>query len=135
MLAVAHLSSVAVLPALLQMESGVTRTVDPLAGSYLVESMTRRMEDEVFAEIEKIDALGGALAAWRLHDRQTLCHFVKAPAPVVCLAPADGCFYVGTSRADLLAYPSIWNVDEPADSLRRHHEPASRELPDVVHIS
>jgi len=44
-------------------ETGVADTVDPLAGSYLVESMTRRMEDEVFAEIEKIDALGGALAA------------------------------------------------------------------------
>ena len=44
-------------------ETGVADTVDPLAGSYLVESMTRRMEDEVFAEIEKIDAIGGALAA------------------------------------------------------------------------
>jgi len=44
-------------------ETGVADTVDPLAGSYLLESMTRRMEDEVFAEIEKIDAMGGALAA------------------------------------------------------------------------
>jgi methylmalonyl-CoA mutase N-terminal domain/subunit len=44
-------------------ETGVADTVDPLAGSYLVESMTRRMEDEVFAEIAKVDALGGALAA------------------------------------------------------------------------
>jgi len=44
-------------------ETGVADTIDPLAGSYLVESMTRRMEDEVFEEIEKIDAMGGALAA------------------------------------------------------------------------
>jgi len=44
-------------------ETGVADTVDPLAGSYMVESMTRRMEDEVFAEIERVDALGGALAA------------------------------------------------------------------------
>ncbi|MCH2173439.1 methylmalonyl-CoA mutase family protein [Myxococcota bacterium] len=44
-------------------ETGVADTVDPLAGSYLVESMTRKMEDEVFAEIERVDAMGGALAA------------------------------------------------------------------------
>ncbi len=44
-------------------ETGAADTVDPLAGSYYVETMTRRMEDEVFAEIERIDALGGALEA------------------------------------------------------------------------
>ena len=44
-------------------ETGVADTVDPLAGSYMLEAMTRRMEDEVFAEIAKIDAMGGALAA------------------------------------------------------------------------
>jgi methylmalonyl-CoA mutase N-terminal domain/subunit len=44
-------------------ETGVADTVDPLAGSYYVESMTKRLEQAVFAEIEKVDALGGALAA------------------------------------------------------------------------
>ncbi|MCP4039826.1 MAG: methylmalonyl-CoA mutase [bacterium] len=44
-------------------ETGAADTVDPLAGSYYVETMTRRMEDAVFEEIEKIDALGGALEA------------------------------------------------------------------------
>jgi len=44
-------------------ETGAADTVDPLAGSYYVEAMTRRMEDAVFEEIEKIDALGGALEA------------------------------------------------------------------------
>lgn len=44
-------------------ETGVADTVDPLAGSYMVETMTRRMEDEVFLEIAKVDAIGGALAA------------------------------------------------------------------------
>lgn len=44
-------------------ETGVADTVDPLAGSYMLEAMTRRMEDEVFAEIAKIDAMGGALEA------------------------------------------------------------------------
>ena len=46
-------------------ESGVADTIDPLAGSYAVEVMTKRIEDAVFAEIEKIDAMGGALEAIR----------------------------------------------------------------------
>ncbi|MAG33272.1 MAG: methylmalonyl-CoA mutase [Deltaproteobacteria bacterium] len=44
-------------------ETGAADTIDPLAGSYYIESMTRRIEDAVMAEIEKIDALGGALEA------------------------------------------------------------------------
>jgi len=44
-------------------ESGVADTIDPLAGSYYVETMTRRIEDAVMAEIEKIDDMGGALVA------------------------------------------------------------------------
>ena len=44
-------------------ESGVTDTVDPLAGSYYVESLTDRLEDEAFRHIERIDELGGAVAA------------------------------------------------------------------------
>jgi len=44
-------------------ESGVTNTIDPLAGSYFVESLTKQMEDgaeEIFAEIER---RGGVLSA------------------------------------------------------------------------
>jgi len=44
-------------------ESGAADTVDPLAGSYYVEHMTKRIEDAVHAEILEIDDMGGALAA------------------------------------------------------------------------
>jgi methylmalonyl-CoA mutase N-terminal domain/subunit len=44
-------------------ESGVARIVDPLAGSYAVESLTLDIEREARALIEKIDGLGGATAA------------------------------------------------------------------------
>ncbi len=44
-------------------ESDVARSVDPLAGSYLVESMTDRIEAEVMEELEAIDEIGGAVAA------------------------------------------------------------------------
>ena len=44
-------------------ESGLADVIDPLAGSYYVEAMTDRIEKEAWAYIEKIDDLGGAVAA------------------------------------------------------------------------
>ncbi len=44
-------------------ESGVADTVDPLGGSYLIENLTDAVENAAAAYIEKIDDLGGALAA------------------------------------------------------------------------
>ncbi len=44
-------------------ESGVVDTVDPLAGSYFVESLTNAVEEEAWRYIERIDAMGGAVAA------------------------------------------------------------------------
>jgi methylmalonyl-CoA mutase, N-terminal domain len=46
-------------------ESGVANTVDPLAGSYYVESLTTALEQGAVALMEKVDALGGAVAAIR----------------------------------------------------------------------
>jgi methylmalonyl-CoA mutase N-terminal domain/subunit len=44
-------------------ESGVTATPDPLAGSYFVESLTNAVEQGAWDYIDKIDAMGGAVAA------------------------------------------------------------------------
>jgi methylmalonyl-CoA mutase N-terminal domain/subunit len=44
-------------------ESGVTDTVDPLAGSYYVESLTDEVERAAWEYLERIDAMGGAVAA------------------------------------------------------------------------
>ncbi len=44
-------------------ESGVTDTVDPLAGSYYIEAMTNRIEKEAWEYIEKIDKMGGMVKA------------------------------------------------------------------------
>ncbi|RYF10239.1 MAG: methylmalonyl-CoA mutase, partial [Flavobacteriales bacterium] len=44
-------------------ESGVTDTVDPLAGSYFVETLTDEIEAAAFTYIEKIDAMGGSVNA------------------------------------------------------------------------
>ncbi len=44
-------------------ETGVANTVDPLAGSYFIESLTNDIEAAAAAYLEKIDALGGMLRA------------------------------------------------------------------------
>jgi methylmalonyl-CoA mutase N-terminal domain/subunit len=44
-------------------ESGVANTIDPLAGSYYVEALTSEIERRSQEYIEKIDVMGGALAA------------------------------------------------------------------------
>ncbi len=44
-------------------ESGVTNTADPLGGAYFVEALTNEVERGAWDYIEKIDALGGMVAA------------------------------------------------------------------------
>jgi methylmalonyl-CoA mutase N-terminal domain/subunit len=44
-------------------ESGAAQTVDPLGGSYYVESLTNRIEREALEYIGRIDEMGGAVAA------------------------------------------------------------------------
>ena len=44
-------------------ETGVADTIDPLAGAYVVESWTDRLEAEAMKLIEKVDDMGGAVAA------------------------------------------------------------------------
>jgi methylmalonyl-CoA mutase N-terminal domain/subunit len=44
-------------------ETGVADTIDPLAGSYYVEALTKRMEVAAMQEIERILAMGGAVRA------------------------------------------------------------------------
>ncbi len=44
-------------------ESGVALTVDPLAGSYYLESLTEEIVERALAELEHIDNLGGTLVA------------------------------------------------------------------------
>jgi methylmalonyl-CoA mutase N-terminal domain/subunit len=44
-------------------ESGVANTVDPLGGSYFVEALTNRLEEEAYEYFRRIDALGGVIPA------------------------------------------------------------------------
>lgn len=44
-------------------ESGVTQTVDPLAGSYFIENLTNEIEERTYKFLDAIDAMGGAVQA------------------------------------------------------------------------
>lgn len=48
---------------ILQEETGITNVVDPLAGSYYVESLTAELADKAWALIEEVDTLGGMTKA------------------------------------------------------------------------
>jgi methylmalonyl-CoA mutase N-terminal domain/subunit len=44
-------------------ETGVAHTIDPLAGSYFIEALTQRIEEEAWDYIRKIDEMGGMVTA------------------------------------------------------------------------
>ncbi len=44
-------------------ESGAAQTIDPLAGSYYIESLTNQIESNALGYLEKIEAMGGVLKA------------------------------------------------------------------------
>lgn len=44
-------------------ETNVTSVVDPLGGSYLVENLTTRIEDEITSILDKVDKMGGTIRA------------------------------------------------------------------------
>ncbi len=48
---------------ILQHETGVTKVVDPLAGSYYVESLTKELADAAWKLIEEVEAMGGMTKA------------------------------------------------------------------------
>ncbi|WP_448585692.1 methylmalonyl-CoA mutase [Thermaurantiacus sp.] len=48
---------------ILQEETGITRVVDPLGGSYYVEALTQALADRAFALIQEVEAMGGMTAA------------------------------------------------------------------------
>jgi len=56
----AHIMSVRT-QQILQLESGVTNSVDPLAGSYFVESLTNEIEDQTWKYLNEIENRGGLI--------------------------------------------------------------------------
>ena len=46
-------------------ETGVTDTVDPLGGSFFLESLTNQVESQAYDYFRKVDDIGGVTRPWR----------------------------------------------------------------------
>jgi methylmalonyl-CoA mutase N-terminal domain/subunit len=100
---------------LIAYESGVTQTVDPLAGSFFVESLTDEMEIAANIYIDKIDALGGSVNAI---EQGYIQNEIAAAAYQYQMAIESGeQIIVGVNKytADQKVNPEVFRID---DSIR-----------------
>jgi len=93
-------------------ETDITATVDPFAGSYVVESMTDAIEAEVLAEIARIDAMGGAVRA--IEDGYQKREIENAAYDIARRIDAGDQVVVGLNRFSLPeeVQPQLQRVDE-----------------------
>jgi methylmalonyl-CoA mutase N-terminal domain/subunit len=107
-------------------ETGVADTVDPLAGSYFVESLTDAIEAGASEYIAKIDAMGGATQAIERGFQQREIH--EAAYRWQKQVETGDAVVVGVNRftASDAVKPSILKVDASAESARRERLAALR---------
>jgi methylmalonyl-CoA mutase N-terminal domain/subunit len=116
-------------------ESSVCDTVDPLAGSYYIESLTDEIENRARAYIERIDELGGAVRAIEMGFQQREIHdaayrwqkSVEAGTSVV----------VGVNRfgEGEETRPPVLRVDETLQQQRKARLEALRARRDATAVS
>ncbi len=111
-------------------ETGVADTVDPLAGSYFVESLTDAIETGAIEYIAKIDAMGGATRAIEHGFQQREIH--DAAYRWQKQVEAGDAVVVGVNRftSSDSVKPPILKVDASAESARRERLAALRRRRD-----
>jgi methylmalonyl-CoA mutase N-terminal domain/subunit len=77
-------------------ETGVTNTIDPLGGSYFVEALTDRLEEQAYEYFRKIDELGGMVAAVKQNYPQR--EIADASFQLQCEIDAGDRIVVGVNR-------------------------------------
>jgi methylmalonyl-CoA mutase N-terminal domain/subunit len=87
-------------------ESGVTETIDPLGGSWFVEALTTRLEQEARVLIERVSELGGAARAIEMFQEEIHRAAYEHQRGVEC----DEIGIVGVNR---------YRVDEPAPRIAK----------------
>ncbi|MCB1059497.1 MAG: methylmalonyl-CoA mutase [Calditrichaeota bacterium] len=116
-------------------ESGVADTVDPLGGSYFVESLTNRIEAAVWEELEKIEKLGGSVAAIEKH------YFQNAIADEAFRYQKeienDDRFIVGVNRFNVgdESEQPVLHVDEALEEKQRARLSKLRKARDAVKVT
>ena len=116
-------------------EAGVTDTPDPLAGSYLVESMTDEVERLAWEYIETIDEMGGAVSA--IEAGYQMAEIEQAAYDYTRSIDDDQRVIVGLNRFQLddEPEPSVFPIDptlEGAQQTRLAAYKADRDATDVT---
>jgi methylmalonyl-CoA mutase N-terminal domain/subunit len=116
-------------------ETGVCSTVDPLAGSYYVESLTNEIESRSLAYIKKIDDLGGAVRAIERGFQQREIH--DAAYAWQRRVETGDAVVVGVNRYEgaAEARPPVLRVDEAVQRKRREKLRALRARRDDSGVS
>jgi methylmalonyl-CoA mutase N-terminal domain/subunit len=113
-------------------ESGVADTVDPLAGSYAIETLTNELETRAADYIAKIDAMGGMLRAIELGFVQR--EIQEAAYDYQRAVETDDAIVVGVNRFQLEDEPTIplLRVDEAIERAQVERLRALRERRDAA---
>ena len=102
-------------------ETDVGRSVDPLAGSYMIEAMTDRIEADASAYIERIDRLGGAVKA--IEEGFQKSEIERSAYEIARAIENEEQIVVGVNRftMDENVQPSLQRIDESirADQVAR----------------
>jgi methylmalonyl-CoA mutase N-terminal domain/subunit len=98
-------------------ESGVANAVDPLGGSYFVEALTDEVERGAWDYIEKIDALGGMVAA------------IERSYPQREIAEASYCYQLAVDRKEkvIVGVNEFLAEEKPIDTLTIDESVAERQ--------
>ncbi len=116
-------------------EAGVTDTPDPLAGSYLVESMTDEIERLAWEYIERIDEMGGAVEAIEAHFQQD--EIEQAAYEYTKSIDDDDRVIVGLNRftVDGEPEPDVFPIDPSLETAQRERLAAFKADRDLTLVS
>ncbi len=102
-------------------ESGVADTVDPLAGSYVIEYLTDQLEEKAAAYLAQIDALGGMLPA--IEQRFVQKEIETAAYRYQQALDNDEIVVVGVNQftEDETVVPPLQRIDPAVEQAQRDH--------------
>ena len=115
---------------LIAYETGAGDVIDPLAGSYYIESLTDRVEEEAEAYLRQIEDLGGALVCVEQGYQQR--EIQESAYRLQRMAETDERIVVGVNRfqTEALEVPDVMKVDPAVTQRQRARLEALRERRD-----
>jgi methylmalonyl-CoA mutase N-terminal domain/subunit len=116
-------------------EAGVTDTPDPLAGSYLVESMTDDIERLAWEYIARIDDLGGAVAA--IEQGYQMDEIEQAAYEYTKSIDDDERVIVGLNKFEIddEPEPSVFPIDPALEAAQQHRLAAFKSSRDATDVA